>query len=264
MITFLEKSTSRATRQEESRQTASKLRVVGLVCCLALGLSACSKPGPEQEFYDPLETPNRAVHGFNKAVDRALIGPAAGVYGAVIPDPAKTAVVNVASNLTMPNRFVNNVLQLDLENAVVTTVRFAVNTVIGIGGIFDVATARDMPDEDTDFGETLHKWNVGEGAYVELPFFGASTARDTVGLVADIMLLDPLDHVLEPDTDPYRSGVWVLDKLGDRDRFGDAIDETLYNSPDSYVTLRSYYLQSRRFQLNKGLSEVDLEDPYDF
>ncbi len=238
------------------------VRTAGLACVVALGLMACSAPSPDQEFYDPLEKQNRVVHSFNKTIDKALISPAAGVYGTIIPDPAKRAVVNVANNLTMPNRLVNSVLQLNVEGTVETTFRFAINTILGIGGIFDVATAIGLPDTDTDFGETLHKWNVGEGAYVELPLFGSSTARDTVGLVADILLLDPLDHILEPNADPYRSAVWVLDKLGDRNRYDDVVDDVLYNSPDSYVTQRSFYLQSRRFRLNKKLSIEDLEDPY--
>lgn len=251
----------------ENQMTASAARIfrmAALASLVALGLSACTARAPDQDIYDPLEKQNRAVHGFNKAVDRALVSPAAGVYGTVIPDPAKKAVVNVASNLTMPNRLVNNVLQLNAEGAVETTFRFAINTIMGVGGIFDVATAIGLPDSDTDFGETLHTWNVAEGAYVELPLFGSSTTRDTVGLFADILLLDPLDHILDPDTDPVRTGVWVLDKLGDRDRYSDVVDDVLYNSPDSYVTQRSFYLQSRRFRLNKGLSEEDLEDPYDF
>lgn len=242
----------------------SALHRIGLALVVSVGLGACSAPAPDQEYYDPLEKQNRAVHGFNKAVDRALVSPAAGVYGAVIPDPAKKAVVNVASNLSMPNRLVNSVLQLDAEVAVETTFRFAINTVFGVAGIFDVATAIGLPDTDTDFGETLHKWNVGEGAYVELPLFGSSTTRDTVGLFADLLLLDPMDHILDPDTDPYRTSLWVLDRLGDRDRYSDVVDDLLYNSPDSYVTQRSFYLQSRRFQLNKELSEEDLEDPYAF
>jgi phospholipid-binding lipoprotein MlaA len=230
--------------------------------CAALSVSACARPGPEGAFYDPLEPQNRAVHGFNKAFDRALVSPASEAYGSVVPDQAQKMVINVAANLTMPNRLVNNLLQFDFPGAAVTTLRFVANTIFGLGGLIDVATDFQLPNDDTDFGETLHVWNVGEGAYVELPFFGGSTARDTVGLVTDIMLLDPLGTFLPDRGDKLRLGIWTADKLGDRHQYADVIDELLYNSADSYVTERSYYLQNRRYQLSNGLSEADLEDPY--
>lgn len=232
------------------------------VAAVAAALSGCSNPGPEGAFYDPLEPQNRAVHQFNKTVDKALVRPTANAYGTVVPKPVKQGVINFADNLSMPNRFLNNVLQFDVEAAAITTLRFMSNTLFGLGGILDVASDMGLPDEDTDFGETLHAWNVGEGAYVEVPLYGPNTARGTVGLVVDILLLDPLGQVLPNDTDSYRTTVWALDKLGDRHRYADLIDELLYESVDSYATERSYYLQSRRFELSKELTEADLEDPY--
>jgi phospholipid-binding lipoprotein MlaA len=237
-------------------------RTFAALALFTLALSACSSPGPEGEFYDPLEPQNRAVHKFNKSVDRALIRPSANVYGAVVPAPAKYVVTSFTDNLAMPNRFINNVLQFNIEDAAITTLRFAFNTVVGLGGLLDVASVLGLPDEDTDFGETLSVWQVGEGAYVELPLFGPNTARGTVGLVADTLLLDPLGFIIPDREKAIRTGVWALDKLGDRHRYADLIDEMLYNSADSYVTERSYYLQNRRFQLSKELSEADLEDPY--
>jgi phospholipid-binding lipoprotein MlaA len=237
-------------------------RTFAALALFTLALSACSSPGPEGEFYDPLEPQNRAVHKFNKSVDRALIRASAKVYGAVVPAPAKYVVTSFTDNLAMPNRFINNVLQFNIEDAAITTLRFAFNTVVGLGGLLDVASVLGLPDEDTDFGETLSVWQVGEGAYVELPLFGPNTARGTVGLAADTLLLDPLGFIVPDREKAIRTGVWALDKLGDRHRYADLIDEMLYNSADSYVTERSYYLQNRRFQLSNELSEADLEDPY--
>lgn len=229
---------------------------------VTLALSACSSPGPEGEFYDPLEPQNRAVHEFNKGFDKAVIRPAANAYGEAVPSPAKYVVTSFTDNLAMPNRFINNVLQFNIEGAAITVLRFASNTVFGFGGLLDVASELGLPDEDTDFGETLSVWQVGEGAYVELPLFGPNTARGAVGLVADSLLLDPLGFIIPNREKALRTGVWALDKLGDRHQYADLIDEMLYNSADSYVTERSYYLQNRRFQLSKELTEADLEDPY--
>lgn len=244
------------------RAGARSSRALVALTCVTLALSACSSPGPEGNYYDPMESQNRAVHAFNKSLDKALIGPTADAYGEAAPGPVKQAIANVADNLTMPNRLVNNVLQFDLEAATITTLRFASNTIFGLGGLFDIASEFGMPDDDTDFGDTLYTWNVGEGPYVVLPLYGPNTARGAVGLVADIVLLDPLGHFLPDQEDPLRATIWTLDKLGERDQYGDLIDEILYASPDSYVTERSYYLQNRRYRLSKELSESDLEDPY--
>ncbi len=246
----------------DRRNDTRPSRTFAALTIVTLALSACSSPGPEGEFYDPLEPQNRAIHGFNKSVDKTLIRPAANAYGEVVPAPAKYVVTSFSDNLAMPNRFINNVLQFNIEGAAITTLRFVSNTLIGLGGLLDVATVLGLPDEDTDFGETLSVWQVGEGAYVELPMFGPNTARGTVGLVADSLLLDPLGFIIPNREKTIRTGVWALDKLGDRHQYSDVIDEMLYNSPDSYVTERSYYLQNRRFRLSKELSEADLEDPY--
>ena len=229
---------------------------------LTVLLSGCSSPGPEGEFYDPYETQNRAIHKFNKGVDRALVDPASNAYDTVVPKPVRTIAINFTDNLSMPNRLINNLLQLDIEAAVVNSVRFVSNTVLGFGGIFDVASEFGISDDHTDFGETLHVWQVGEGAYFELPFFGPSTGRDAVGLVADIVLLDPMGYFLPSDTSDERAAIWTLDKLGKRYEYSDVIEDLLYNSPDSYVTLRSFHLQNRRFELDRELTEADLEDPY--
>ena len=242
-------------------RTASRLWPA-VLACLAIALSACSSPGPEGEFYDPWEPQNRAVHRFNKGFDRSLIRPAANAYGETVPAPAKYVVTSFSDNLAMPNRLINNLLQFNIEAAAVTTLRFATNTIFGLGGLLDVATELGLPDTDTDFGETLSAWSVGEGAYVELPLFGPNTARGAVGLVADSLLLDPLGFIIPNREKRIRTGVWALDKLGDRHEYADLIDEMYYNSADSYVTERSYYLQNRRFQLSRELSEADLEDPY--
>jgi elongation factor Ts len=93
-----------------------------------------------------------------------------------------------------PADIVNNVLQLRLVKASENLLRFGMNTVFGLGGLFDVASAAGMPENDTDFGETLHIWGVGEGAYLEVPFIGPSTERDLAGAVVDI-LIDPLNQL---------------------------------------------------------------------
>jgi phospholipid-binding lipoprotein MlaA len=229
-------------------------------------ITGCSTPPEGTEYHDPYEARNRAVHSFNKKLDKALIKPAGGAYGKIIPQRARNGVSNFAENLSLPNRAANQLLQLDIAGAFITGFRFAANTLIGFGGLLDPATDMGLPNDDTDFGATLAKWGVAEGAYTELPGFGPSTGRDAAGMLVDFVLLDPLGAAKGKNVPeiPYevKTSAYVLDRLGDRHDYGSTVDDLLYESDDSYSLLRSYYLQTRRFELDGGTNDEDLEDPY--
>jgi phospholipid-binding lipoprotein MlaA len=163
----------------------------------------------------------------------------------------------------------NNLLQVRIGQASQNTLRFLVNSTVGLGGLFDPATALGLPAQETDFGETLHVWGAPEGDFVMLPVFGPSTTRDTVGLVVDIAL-NPVRHaVSEPDR-RYVTGAELLDRFGDRYELDDVFNDVLYESADSYAQLRSLYLQNRRFELGgptlgfdtAGLGDDIYTDPY--
>jgi phospholipid-binding lipoprotein MlaA len=235
---------------------------MGLVLALLLGLVACGPATlpPGDTIADASEAQNRAVHRLNVNLDRALVGPASNAYGNVIPEPVRQGVGNFASNLNQPGYVLNNLLQLRIGEAAQNTLRFAVNTTIGIGGLFDPATALGLPAEPTGFGETLHVYGVGEGDYHVLPVFGPSTTRDSVGLVLDFAL-NPLRHAVEPSHRTYVTGTRLFARFGDRHDYADTIDDILYRSEDSYTVLRSLYLQNRRFELRGDGAEAYF-DPY--
>jgi phospholipid-binding lipoprotein MlaA len=146
---------------------------------------------------------------------------------------------------------VNNLLQGRIENAGHNTFRLLANLTFGFGGLLDPATSMGLPARDTDFGETLHVWGSGEGAYIEVPLLGPSTQRDTVGDVVDIAL-NPLGWAEGVGPVALAAGIWLFDGLADRGRFGSAIDDVLYNSADSYAQTRLIYLQNRRFELSRN------------
>ena len=210
---------------------------------------------------DPFESFNRDVHEFNKALDRGILRPSSRIYGRVVPVPVDRAVNNFADHMRLPLRGVNYALQADLPGTFATVGRFSVNTLFGVAGILDPASAMDIDDTGTDFGATLHVWGAGQGAYVELPFFGPSSVRDAAGRFVDLFI-DPVPRLLPGRYDLHRFSVSALDRLGDRNELGDFVDSMLYDSKDSYLVIRDAYLQSRRRQLNRGLLEEDLEDPY--
>ncbi|RRH73985.1 VacJ family lipoprotein [Falsigemmobacter faecalis] len=226
----------------------------------AVLLTACA-PAP-RSAEDPLEPVNRAVHGFNLAADRFVLRPAAVVSGPVMQSPVGTAVSNFSDNLGTPQAAVNHLLQARFADATHSAWRFAVNSTIGLAGLFDPATVMGLEERDTDFGETLHSWGMGEGPFVMLPLKGPSNARDALGEVVDVFT-DPLDNVLSDGQQEVATGAWVLSKVGDRARYLETVDSILYGSADSYAQTRLMYQQNRRFELGQEAGDDAFIDPYE-
>ena len=217
-----------------------------------VAVASCTAP-QATGINDPHEDDNRQTHEANRALDRTLIKPASGAYGNGLPQPVRQGIGNFASNLNLPGVVVNNLLQLNLEDAVKNASRFLFNSTIGIGGVLDPSTTMGLHEESSDFGETLHVWGVGEGNYVELPFVGPSTERDMAGMVVDLFT-NPLSFGSSGAGRLLGPTAKGLSKLGDRYEFADTIDTILYDSADSYAQARLLYLQHRRFQLGQELS----------
>ena len=229
---------------------------------LLLGLAACGPAPAPQGINDPYETENRATHAFNLAVDRNIVKPLSAGMGSG-GGPISEGIGNFADNLGTPRDVVNNLLQVRVGRATHNTLRFAINSVIGLGGIFDPATAMGVPEKKTDFGETLHVWGVDEGAYLELPLLGPSTQRDALGSVVDLAL-DPMNYVLPRPESYVGTLAKVVAKLGDRGRYSATVDSVLYESADSYIQSRLLYLQNRRYELGQTSGEsASFEDPYE-
>lgn len=235
-----------------------------LPLALFVTLAACAGPDGSGGVFDPYEEQNRATHAFNRELDGALLRPASNVYGGILPEPARIGIGNFASNLSIPGAVVNDLLQFNIEDALHNTVRFLVNSTVGLGGVLDPATKAGVEQRPSDFGETLHIWGAKEGAYVELPFVGPSTSRDAVGMVVDLFL-DPI-NVIVPAPERYAAPVVSLaSRVGDRYRFRGTVDSILYESADSYTQSQLLYLENRRFELNDGQEEAgdELYDLYE-
>ena len=230
---------------------------------LALLLSACGPAAIPSGIDDPNEAANRQVHEFNRGLDRNLLRPTATTYSRILPEPVETGISNFASNLDAPGDVVNNLLQFRIGKAAENTLRFAINSTIGIAGLFDPATALGVAGDPTDFGETLHVWGAPEGKYVEAPFVGPTTGRDMVGLVVDVAL-NPVRLALPNPEAGYATATKIASGLSNRARFTDTVDSILYESADSYAQARLLYLQNRRFELGRDTAggEAGFEDPY--
>ena len=200
---------------------------------------------------DPYENWNRSVFSFNETVDEWVLRPVAKTYRTVTPDIVDRGVTNVFNNLTEIRNFSNSLFQLKGESAVVAFGRFTFNTVFGLGGIFDVATAFDLPERPEDFGQTLGYWGVGSGPYLMLPFLGPSTPRHFSGLASDSFILPSAwDAVEEPE-------VYYLRALQIVDKRADLIPAEGIISGDRYTFVRNAFLQRREFLINDGKITAD-------
>lgn len=234
----------------------------GLLFIPIILMTACSQ-APEGQINDPYEAANRRVHAFNVGLDQNIVKPMTAPLRsgdqARKPGIGTVALMNFGSNLSLPGKVVNSVLQGRPEPAVKNTFRFLINTTLGFAGLADPASADfGLPEIDTDFGETLHVWGVPEGAYLELPVLGPSTERDAVGKVVD-WVIDPLDSVLNKDQGRVATAAKVGAKLAKRARFGGTVDSVLHDSADSYAQARLLYLMHRRHELGQ---EAETIDPY--
>jgi phospholipid-binding lipoprotein MlaA len=224
----------------------ARLAAACLLCALASGCATPEVPDPS----DPWERMNRGTFAFNEAADRWVIEPVAKGWDFVVPEFAQTGVANFFENLRMPAYLVNNLLQLELEQATVEIFRFVLNSTFGLAGFVDVATKADWPHYPEDFGLTMGHWGVPKGPYLVLPIFGASTARDTVGLAADSAM--SVYSYFVPIYVPIAAR--ATDLLNKRAIFLEEIAQSREEAFDFYVFVRNAYLQNREHRL-LGLPE---------
>ncbi|CAO3434109.1 MlaA family lipoprotein [Azospirillum doebereinerae] len=236
------------------------------VAAFALSVTACATRPADSgaDAYavsDPLEGVNRVVFGFNDVVDTVALRPAAEVYVTIVPDPVRDSIHSFIDNLMSPIYIANNLLQGDFEGAGHATGRFLTNTVLGAGGIADVATAAGIPNKPEDFGQTLAVWGVGSGPYLVLPLLGPSNLRDTVGYGVDTVG-DPIRiwaYANDHKTLSYvRTGVSAVDA---RSQVLQSVDDLRRNSLDFYATVRSLYQQRRQADIaNKPTGAPEFPD----
>ncbi|MBV8525141.1 MAG: VacJ family lipoprotein [Acetobacteraceae bacterium] len=158
-------------------------------------LASCATPPPAsepealaeyRETNDPLEPTNRVFYAINNKLDTLVLRPVASGYQRVVPGPVRNGVHNFLVNLTTPIRLANDMLQGKPRRAGDTTMRFLINTTVGVVGIFDVAKDWGYPAHETDAGITLALWGIPSGPFLLLPLLGPSSPRDAAGYGADL------------------------------------------------------------------------------
>lgn len=205
-------------------------------------ISTSSKP--EIKINDPFEGFNRGIYKFNKGFDKAVMMPAATAYKFAVPDWGKERIDNVLTNLYEPVSFANAILQGDFKLAERNLARFLTNTVLGLGGLFDIASLneKDLSPAYTDFGLTLRSYGADTGPYLMLPILGPSSPRDAIGLIGDTAM-NPYNYLANKDA---RIGKTVLESVNLRYEHIDTIQDIENTSLDEYATFRSIYAQKRK------------------
>ncbi|WP_413184591.1 VacJ family lipoprotein [Paraburkholderia sacchari] len=225
------------------------------VGAVALALTACSTvQTPSKD--DPWEGFNRSVYTFNDTVDRYALKPVAKGYVKVTPQPVRDSVTNFFANIGDVYNAANNLLQLKIADGVEDIMRIVINTVFGVGGLFDVASLAKLPKHNQDFGLTLGHYGVPSGPYLVLPLLGPSTVRDGVGMVGNYFI-NPLTYVNPP---ALSWGLYGLDVVSARANLLGASDLLEGAAIDKYSFVRNAYLQRRQYLLSDGHASGNLPD----
>ena len=224
---------------------------------------ATSNDGDVKDCFESL---NRATFAFNMGLDKAIFKPVSKGYR-MLPSQIRTGTSNALNNLSNLITVPNNILQGDFRSAANNSVRFIINTTIGIVGIFDPANSIGFEKSDKeDFGQTLGVMGVGEGCYLVLPVLGPSTVRDTVGSLVSISGGDAWYNVtVKNDTNYVNESDYYFSKglsgVDFRAKNLEAFDAMEKSSIDLYATVRSLYLQDRKKKINNSNDKTEaMED----
>ena len=208
-----------------------------------IGILACTGCGNNPK--DPLEPYNRGIYEFNDAVDNAVIEPVSRAYDRVVADEFQEMISNFFSNLGEPVRFINDVLQLNLNGAAIDLERFVFNTTFGIFGLMDFSDGfADIPMRNQDYGMTLARWsNNAPTPFLVLPLLGPSNVRDTVGLGMTFATNNALD--LQPENEAFI--ILGIQKRANLLKYENLMALQL----DPYVAMRESYIARRNAQYQK-------------
>ncbi|MBP0639040.1 VacJ family lipoprotein [Cupriavidus sp. AcVe19-6a] len=226
---------------------AARRPAAGLMAAAAALLAGCAT-GPTANPKDPLEPFNREVSKINEDFDKGILRPVAEVYADYMPTPVQRAVENFFSNVSDVYSAVNNLLQGKPTRAAEDSMRVAMNSVLGLGGLIDIATPAGLPKYKEDFGQTLGVWGVPPGPYLVLPLFGPSSVRDTGGMLVDRQF-DPSAYL---DPVSLRNSLVGVRIVAGRAQLLGASNLLEQAALDKYSFLRDSYLQRRQYLVYDG------------
>ena len=247
-----------------------KVLFVCLLAFMVLTTASCSTSRnistDEHDQTDTLETYNRAMFKFNYEFDKYILKPLAEGYRNVTTPYIRRRVTTALSNLKEPLYATNNLLQGELKNSGISLFRFAVNSTLGLAGMYDVAEGWGFSRKQAGFDSTLAKWCVKDGPYLILPIFGPSTPRAAVSLALD-SAFNPLYWATYNDANVHDKVMYsyaVISGVSTRESVMEVWDDLERNSVDFYAAMRSAYLQNRGQNGCYNNVKGETEASYDF
>jgi len=224
------------------------------------------KNQPSKDCFGKL---NRGIFAFNKGLDNVIFQPVAKGYRK-LPSPIRTGTSNALNNLSHLMTVPNNVLQGDLDKAGNNTMRFVINTTVGILGLWDPATNLGFEKiEKEDYGQTLGAWGIESGCYLVLPILGPSTARDAVGSIASFLGGDPWYNVtVKNNTQHFEDFDYYSTRatsgIDFRAKNIESFKNLEKNSMDFYASVKSLYLQDRQKKISNSKKTTNTLDDGDW
>lgn len=225
------------------------MALAAAVAMMFAGCTTVRTPSPD----DPLEGMNRTVFVFNDKLDKYALTPVAKGYQWITPQPVRSGVTNIFSNIGDVYIAANNLLQLKIADGLEDIMRVVINTVFGVGGLIDMATPAGLPKHTQDFGLTLGHYGVPAGPYLVLPLLGPSTVRDSVGLIGDYFM-NPITYI---NSTAASWGIYGVNLVSIRSNLLGASNLVADAALDRYSFMRNAYLQRRHYLLTEGKSTGD-------
>lgn len=241
-------------QNKKSQQFPLALLMLTIFVLSGCATTRVDEYGNEVKVVDPYENINRKVYAFNDKVDEYVAEPISDAYKYVTPQFVQTGVANFFSNLKVINTVLNDMLQAKFEQSAKDSGRFALNSTLGLLGLFDVATEIGLEHHEEDFDQTLAVWGVPQGSYLVLPLLGPTTSRGIPGSVFDTAA-NPASYVGAP--------VQLVQMLNARANAEGALKFIDEAALDPYVFTRESFLQWRNFMINDGVTELKDDELFD-
>ena len=232
--------------------------VLFVICVILQGCAtAPKKDDPDLDPVDPHEKVNRASYDLTDRVDRLIFEPVVNVYIDYVPNAAQRSIGNFYDNLSYPNVVLNEFLQGKVQQGLQDSLRFFVNSSVGLFGLFDMATHMGLQKHDEDFGQTLGVWGVNPGSYLFIPFLGPSSERDVSGIPVSIFT-NVLFYAGLAVGSYFTAPLTILGAIDKRARLSGPMRVRDEAALDPYLFVREASLQQREFLIYDGNPPLDL------
>lgn len=237
------------------------LTVIFFLLLMIIVSGCATAPKNQQEIRepnDPHENVNRVSYNFTDAVDRMILEPVANVYSDYVPNAAQRSIGNFYGNWAYPNTFINAFLQGKFRQGLEDTLRFAINSTIGLFGLFDMATHMGLPENKEDFGQTLAVWGVDiNQPYFFVPILGPSNYRDVTGIPVTVAT-NVLFYAGTIAGAAVLGPLVIVGAIDKRARMTDPMRFRDQAALDPYIFVREAYTQQREYLIYDGAPPLDI------